>query len=931
MGESGDKAPSAADILEDLPIGSHHPVPDDAHEFQDTLDMQVAIDSLQAGNEEHLKNYLAYKMGLDPTKCSLRQSKWEAPPPEEEGGPKMYFVGKLDDVHAPGDERPSIYERKEPQLIDFRRVEEPFRYESLDHDREIRLLRLGPKNDDGVTEELELKTFLLDDAPRYFCLSYVWGTPEPIMPVTCNGSVMMTTQNLYHALRTCFNRFTDEWLWADGICINQGDHQERAQQVILMGEIYKRAAMVLAHPGHYQYGLTEDAKEAEAEEALTREEGEARKDELHWASFDGSVETRQGENAQEAISIMSFLSRIWESSTPFSVKSDAEWEKYKLPDISTEDGRETWKRLISFWGQDWFCRAWVLQELVLAKKVVVLYADTVMSLDAVMDFWERARRHGLPRLLRIGPLADECARVVHLTPASYLKGLIENRTSTKKEEGISHGSESGEEGSEEVAEAESTVSRVKDEATQPSDEAEENDVSDQLEVLEKEETSQDDDLSSTESSKEEKQPIRLLDLLCMTRTSLATDNRDKVYALLGLAEDEVAKSLVPNYSPENTVTRVFIDVACKLVQAGLGHELLHHAGRDTNTPDLPSWVPDWTFQSRSALNKDLYRCMGSTRPNLRLLEETTARPKLVVRGVVLSSIKFAGMAWRYYSHDDDQPNFASFQNKPDFEIPPFNDEDGRNVILTMALIAAQDLGSAEKRYSDEGLSHAIARNLAADCSWRGERIGPLKVTSEKAGDSNDANGEFSDALQAFQSFYKQGPESEEDLVRPCIRVHQTAIFKWLLDFDEEKEDELQRRMVPYTVSMQEASRGRRYAALSGKSIKQKREDKKLGKKDFGMDDRGFIANVPWNAEKKDLVVMLEGFSTPFVVRKRDDSEEFELIGDCYVHGVMDGELLRDAEESLELSEEQIGVDENGRRYAVRAPDGCAKFEDFVFC
>lgn len=445
-----------------------------------------------------------------------------------------------------------------------------------------------------------------------------------------------------------------------------------------------------------------------------------------------------------------------------------------------------------------------------------------------------------------------------------------------------------------------------------------------------EEDVQNDSNSPTNATDDKEQPqSRLLDLLCMTRTSLATDNRDKVYALLGLAEDEVAKSIIPNYGPDNTTARLYIDVACKIVEAGLGHELLHHAGSDNRTPGLPSWVPDWTFQSRSALRKDLYQSMGTTQPRLRLVDKDDARPKLVARGVVLSSIKFAGMAWRYYSHDDEQPNFASFQNKPDFEIPPFNDEDGRNVILTMALIAAEDLGSVEKRYADEGVKAAIARNLAADCSWRGKRIGALRSSTSLTSDDQDLASEFPDALEAFQSFYKEGPESEADLEKPGIRVHQTAIFKWLMDFDEEKEDDLQRRMVPYSVSMQEASRGRRYAALSGKSIKKKREDKKLGKTEFGMDDRGFIANVPWNAEKKDLIVMLEGFSTPFVVRKVDGSDEFQLIGDCYVHGVMDGELLRDVEGVSGLSEGQIGVDGDGRKYAVRAPDGFADFGDFV--
>jgi len=43
------------------------------------------------------------------------------------------------------------------------------------------------------------------------------------------------------------------------------------------------------------------------------------------------------------------------------------------------------------------------------------------------------------------------------------------------------------------------------------------------------------------------------------------------------------------------------------------------------------------------------------------------------------------------------------------------------------------------------------------------------------------------------------------------------------------------------------------------------------------------------------VVLLHGGTTPFVLRHNVVSQTYELLGDCYVHGIMDGELARHAD------------------------------------
>ncbi|KAF6839148.1 ankyrin and het domain-containing protein [Colletotrichum musicola] len=862
-------------------------------------DLQIALDQLASGSTEALKVFLARKHGLDPNTVSLRSGPWTA---KEDA--QYSALGPMDDTGPPGET--AAYGNNAPRLppppVVFEETDTAYDYEPLEPEhRQFRLLRLGPTNEDGVVRRLHLETFSLEDAPPYFCLSYVWGDPNRFLDISCDGKTILCTQNLYHALQPCFHRHPDCWLWADGICINQDDVAERSSQVLLMGSIYERARMVLAHPGHYRYARREPEPEPEAQKTALEERmgGLGMQDMMSFGVEDVVEEddtASRGEksqpaavsnaysshNAQTAVSIMTFLTRSWWGQSRDRIRSDRDWDRAGLPDPATEEGREIWGNLVGFWMQDWFFRTWVLQEVVLPAKVVILYEETAISLGAVTDFWHEARRNGLPRVLRIGPYADIFNQVMHLSPCSSFKVLRDRRhKSGESNKGDDH--DGGDDGPEIV------------DSSMPS----------------------------------------LFELLCLSRNNLATDPRDKVYGLLGLTDDAVSKAIIPDYSPENSVADVFTEVAAAIVEDGGAADLLHHAGVDQQIPGMPSWVPDWTIQSRSNLPAHLYQCMGKSSPTASVLKNDDGKPKLAVRGAVISRVNHVGPAWKYYSHDNSQAPFGAFESAPELEIPPFNDEDARNFILSFATNSEEDVG---ERYKDEGFRDALARTLTADSSWEGARIGrrddkPGPKPNDGEGATRSTSAEFFDGLEAFGRFYARGPESEEDLTAPGIRVHQTMVFKWLLDFGEDVEADLQRRMVPFTVPFQEAQRGRRFATLGTRGPTTAEDDEKpqRRKRNTKALEHNFMATVPWDAEIEDYVVVLEGFRTPFVLRKAKDAlaDEYEAIGDCYVHGIMDGELLQLAEDVEEkLGPEFFSRDGEGREYAIRAPQGFVPFTSF---
>lgn len=66
-------------------------------------------------------------------------------------------------------------------------------------------------------------------------------------------------------------------------------------------------------------------------------------------------------------------------------------------------------------------------------------------------------------------------------------------------------------------------------------------------------------------------------------------------------------------------------------------------------------------------------------------------------------------------------------------------------------------------------------------------------------------------------------------------------------------------------------------------------------------DSGYFGLIPWYSEEGDLVCCLAGGSVPYVLRQCGRGNDFKLIGECYIHGVMQGEALRGAKlEDLEV-------------------------------
>jgi hypothetical protein len=117
----------------------------------------------------------------------------------------------------------------------------------------IRLLRLMPNEDKAAPIQCQLVNYPFlkseDGTHIYESLSYVWGSSDKPQSVFIGGCDLPVTTNLYNALLRLRDRFFERIIWADSICINQEDEQEKGRQVQLMAKIYSQADRVIVYLG----------------------------------------------------------------------------------------------------------------------------------------------------------------------------------------------------------------------------------------------------------------------------------------------------------------------------------------------------------------------------------------------------------------------------------------------------------------------------------------------------------------------------------------------------------------------------------------------------------------------------------------------------------------------------------------------------------
>ncbi|KAH8802456.1 heterokaryon incompatibility protein-domain-containing protein [Xylogone sp. PMI_703] len=309
------------------------------------------------------------------------------------------------------------------------------------------------------------------------------------------------------------------------------------------------------------------------------------------------------------------------------------------------------------------------------------------------------------------------------------------------------------------------------------------------------------------------EPLPLIYLIRSLRYFKATDPRDKIYSLLGIAQDTKTLGLYPDY--QVACREVYIDLARTLIQHGYV-ELLSLCESQRNIAGLPSWVPDWSKERRRShlQQRSLDR---SSRPPTTVLE-----PKFTASGVD-QQMEFPSLQF------PDDENIISVPGTFVGEVShvgPCWDGDIGTWLQTLADLSQIVSGTTEQSERDR---EAVWRTAVADQELRSGKKARLSQ----------------DMVRKVDTFLK---DKELRLINE----------KTLVDGD----------LSNYCRQLEALARDRRPIVVSNR----------------------YIGIGPDYTEKSDPAYVILGGSVPYIMN-RDDGGKLVLIGEAYIHGIMDGEAM----------------------------------------
>lgn len=223
----------------------------------------------------------------------------------------------------------------------------------------IRLLKIHEGADTDVVS-CDVFEADLESNPSFEALSYTWDLDPSFdlikfdivkdekkeeRPILCNGKTRHVTMNLYHALTELRRQKLAIPLWADQICINQNDSDEKIAQLAIMVDVYRKATRVTIWLGKINMVRS---NALDFMEKLT--------DEHYWMTH--------SESKPDSLERMNSLSRSLEAMTSYT---------------SSVGDQYHWLGAILIVGRQWFQRAWTLQEFLLATDFRILMGGREIS------------------------------------------------------------------------------------------------------------------------------------------------------------------------------------------------------------------------------------------------------------------------------------------------------------------------------------------------------------------------------------------------------------------------------------------------------------------------------------------------------------------------------------------------------------------------
>ncbi|KAK3901230.1 heterokaryon incompatibility protein-domain-containing protein, partial [Staphylotrichum tortipilum] len=463
----------------------------------------------------------------------------------------------------------------------------------------------------------------LERPPPFVALSYTWGNskeerqlhvsagghhaqgPDPDPSSATSFGHLAITPSLDEALRHIrkAQKSDSVTLWVDQICIDQRNTLEKNAQVAAMGTIYGRATQVLVWLGCSTPDSDAFIDRMTAVGSLAREQDveryfdpAKRTDEEFW-QFMSKVVADSGTNADTGGQCVSDDDKF---ETFLRGASDALFG-------NGGSKKEVAAQLRAWLDRPWFSRVWVLQEYSLAaESPVFLCGDKTIAAE----------------------LFSLAHTVIMMTfPGSRSAALLpQGETNLAQSELMDAALDS----------CLGNLARLRRHCQpMPADNKGDGDAYSLGELVQ--------DLYSAD-----------------TPLMLATDPRDRIFALLNLCTDADGLGISPDYADGQTVDLVYTRAARAILGAEGGIRLLELlrfpktiVGHETAAKRLPSWVPDFYHHNRSfsrsvaeaSKNQWLYAPAGDARKAEIIHNPNGDERILTLNGIFVDTISLTGEAW----------------------------------------------------------------------------------------------------------------------------------------------------------------------------------------------------------------------------------------------------------------------------------------------
>ncbi|OTB06446.1 hypothetical protein M426DRAFT_20900 [Hypoxylon sp. CI-4A] len=392
-----------------------------------------------------------------------------------------------------------------------------------------------------------------------------------------------------------------------------------------------------------------------------------------------------------------------------------------------------------------------------------------------------------------------------------------------------------------------------------------------------------------------------------TKEQLCTDPRDKIYGLLGLIPERTRRYIQVDHT--RSIKDVYTNLFSLLIQERDGFQVLSRAtvpGLD-EIPGWPTWLPRFDKYSTEAPSQlireyhercSVYRASLDLHPKYELIDSEQV---LMLYGILVSEVDDVAdtnlhrvydttysLDGEYAIYDGESIGdiFMACKSHTLYPSSEKGHPDTNTTPMYCPNVSGSEWGYGESQVA-QTLKYAMLSRCNAPLGCGLKSIEPF-VLAEEESCRREGNWEYriqEPMEEALWRTFLGGLQdvSENRFVPKSPWTTHTIDLQWGSTeafglFGTEESGGLQEAFRIY----EREERGNLYRAMCH-TIENRRAFRT---------SNGFIGFGPSTLKAGDKIVVIAGADVPFALRPRADGDGFTLVGECYVEGLMHGELFQ---------------------------------------